>query len=103
MNTLIIYDNTGYVIDVRSGDPAPREPIGIPFIWVDIPTGKQIKVTNGIGVDVSVTPNVVILEDIPKTDIELIQEQLQATQEAVDFLVMGGIYNGSIFSNENRS
>ena len=69
MNTLIIYDETGYVISQMSG--SVREPQGIPFLWVNIPTGKQIKLTDGIGVDVSVTPNVAILEDIPKTDIEM--------------------------------
>lgn len=28
---------------------------------------------------------------LPKTKLELLQEQLQATQEAVDFLLMGGM------------
>lgn len=64
MNTLIIYDSTVYVISQASG--FVREPIGIPFIWAEIPGGKRIKITDGIGVDVSVTPNVAISEDIPK-------------------------------------
>ena len=86
MNTLLIHDSTGYVISQMSG--AVREPVGIPFIWVEIPTGKRIKLTDGIGVDVSVTPNVVILEDIPKTDVELLKEAQDATASAVDFLLM---------------
>jgi len=76
MQTLIIYDNSGYIIDMISGVPLPREPQGVPFLWVEVPTGKQIKITNGIGVDVSVTPNVAILEDIPPTETEILQADL---------------------------
>lgn len=71
MQTLIIYDSTGYVINQMSG--AVREPVGIPFIWVEVLEGKRIKITDGIGVDVSVTPNVAILESIPLTEIEILQ------------------------------
>lgn len=70
MKTLIVYDESGYILSVRSGQPAPREPVGVPFLWVDIPEGKQLKITDGIGVDTSVTPHQAILEDIPPTEIE---------------------------------
>lgn len=76
MNTLIIYDNTGYVISTMSGEPAPREPIGVPFLWVDITTGKQLKITDGIGVDTSVTPHQAILEDIPPTQVQILETQV---------------------------
>lgn len=69
MRTLIIYDGTGYIIFQGSGDV--REPIGIPFIYADVPEGKRIT-----GVDVTVTPNVAILEDIPKSETQLLQEQI---------------------------
>lgn len=72
MNTLVVYDDLGYILSIRDGEPAPREPIGVPFLWIDIPEGKQLKITDGIGVDVSVTPHQVILEDRPPT----IEEQL---------------------------
>ena len=85
MNTLIIYDSTGYIISQMSG--AVREPVGIPFIWVEIPIGKQLKITDGIGIDVSVMPNVAILEDIPLTEIEIMQKQLINSQEAIDMLM----------------
>lgn len=91
MKALIVYDSTGYILSIRSGEPAPREPIGVPFLWIDIPQGKQIKITDGIGVDVSVTPHQVTLEDIPPTEIDELKAKLQATQEAVDFLLMGGM------------
>ncbi|KQL54505.1 hypothetical protein AN964_14020 [Heyndrickxia shackletonii] len=80
MNTLIIYDNTGFVLDIRSGDPQPREPIGVPFLWVDIPEGKRIKTTDGIGVDVSATPHQAILEDIPPTEVDLLSKQIADLQ-----------------------
>lgn len=92
MNTLVIHDTKGYILSTKSGEPAPREPIGVPFLWVEIPSGKQIKYTNGIGVDVSVTPHQVILEDIPPSDIEkLRQENAQANAELFELIIsMGG-------------
>lgn len=90
MKTLIIYDDTGFILSQRSGHPLPREPQGVPFLWVDIPKGKQLKITDGTGVDVSVTPHQIILEDIPPTEMDILKEKLQATQDAVDFLIMNG-------------
>ena len=87
MNTLIIYDNLGYIISQMSG--IEREPQGgVQFLWVVIPIGKQIKSTNGIGIDVSVTPNVAILEDIPKTELEIVKEQVLASQDMINALMM---------------
>lgn len=76
MKTLIIYDNEGYIISTRQGQPSPRVPVGVPYLEVEIPEGKQIKITDGIGVDVSVTPNQVILEDIPPTQVETLESQV---------------------------
>ena len=91
MNTLIIYDETGYVLSTRQGEPAPREPIGVPFLWVEIPQGKQLKITDGKGVDVSVTPHQVILEDIPPSEIELLRlEMAQANTEIFEMVMMMG-------------
>ena len=71
MRTLIVYDETGYIIFQGSGDV--REPVGIPFLWVDVPKGKRI-----VGVDVSVSPNVAILGDIPKNETQLLKEQVDS-------------------------
>lgn len=89
--TLIIYDETGYILSTRQGQPAPREPIGVPFLWVEIPQGKQIKITDGIGVDVSVTPHQPILEDIPKSETQLLNERLQATEQALLQIMLEGM------------
>lgn len=91
MKTLIIYDEQGYILSTRSGQPAPREPQGVPFLWADIPDRKHIKTTDGIGVNVSKTPHEVILEDIPPSETQLLKQEVQAMQEALDFLLIGGM------------
>ena len=77
MKTLIIYDNEGYIISTRQGQPSPRKPVGVPYLEVDIPEGKRIKIDeNGIGVDVTKTPHEVILEDIPPTEVDTLKKQV---------------------------
>ena len=82
MSTLVIYDSTGYILSATDG--SAREPVGIPFIWVEIPIGKRLKITDDklALIDVSVTPNVAILEDIPLTEMEIMQadQLLQASR-----------------------
>ena len=87
MQTLIIYDSTGYIISQIQGEPLPREPQGVPFIWLDMPIGKRILITDGIGVDVTVTPNVAILEDIPKTDIEIADKRIDELESGLMMLM----------------
>lgn len=89
MNTLIIYDNTGYIISQMSG--SVREPSGgVQFLWVEIPIGKQLKITDGIGVDVTVTPHQAFLEDIPKTEIELLKNDLNSAIIELSTLIAMG-------------
>lgn len=76
MKTLIIYDATGFIIFQASG--GVREPVGIPFLWVEVPEGKYIS-----GVDVTVTPNVAKLEDLPKTQAQIQQAQIDMLTVAV--------------------
>ena len=77
METLIIYDENGMVLSERGQGSA--EPVGVPFLWVDIPKGKQLKISNGVGVDTSVTPHEPILEDIPLSPEEQRISDLEAT------------------------
>ena len=94
MQTQIIYDETGYILSIKQGQPAPREPIGVPFLNIEIPSGKQIKITDGIGVDVSVTPHQVILEDIPPSEIDLVRiEMARNNSELFETMLMltGGV------------
>lgn len=86
MKTLITYDNRGYIISNITG--SYRVPTGIPFIEVEIPNGKQIKYTDGIGVDVSKTPHEVILEDIPPSEIDQLK---QTVADLTEIVLNGGI------------
>ena len=89
MKTLIIYDNQGYIISAISGIPSPRKPVGVPYLEVDIPEGKRIKIDeNGIGVDITKTPHEVILEDIPPTEIE---ELKQVVADLTEVVLLGGM------------
>ena len=86
MKTLIIYDSQGYIISSITG--SYRVPTGVPFLELEIPIGKQIKYTNGIGVDVSVTPHQVILEDIPPSETEVLKQQMAMQEQAIADLTM---------------
>lgn len=78
MRTLIIHDNAGYIISIESGYPLPREPVGVPFLWADVPEGKRPKPVGEIGVDVTVTPHQAILENIPPTEIDKLRNDLDS-------------------------
>lgn len=86
MKTLIIYDSKGYVLSNITG--SYRVPNGVPFLEVEIPLGKQLKYTDGIGVDVSKTPHEVILEDIPLSEIDQLK---QAVADLTEIVLSGGI------------
>lgn len=76
MKTLIIYDNDGVVyFNVSHYYNLPN---GLPYIEIEVPEGKIIT-----GVDVSITPHQVILEDIPKSETELLKEENTALKLAV--------------------
>lgn len=85
METLIIYDNTGYIISQMSG--AVREPVGIPSLWVEVPQGKYI-----VGVDTTGEEHQPIYEVYPKNDSELINERLDSITIALAE-VIGGVAN----------
>lgn len=88
MDTLIVYDNEGFILSQASGTADFREPPGVPFLWVEFPRGKRLKITDGIGVDVSVTPHQVILEDVPPTEIEQLK---QTVADLTEIVLMGGV------------
>lgn len=76
-------DNEGYILSVRQGQLLPKEPAGVPFLWVDIPQGKQLKITDGIGVNVNVTPHEAILDDIPLSEIEELKNRISIQDETI--------------------
>lgn len=92
--TLVIYDNEGYIISKSQGFPPLREPIGIPFLWIEVPSNKYLKGVGEIGVDVSVTPNVAILDDVKPSEIELLNLRLSQQEDAlieIANLVVGAV------------
>lgn len=84
MNTLIIYDGIGYIIYQAMGNI--REPIGIPFLWVEIPEGKRI-----VSIDVSGDTHIPVFEDLPKSEVKLLQEQVDDLNMAMAALMGGAV------------
>ena len=82
MQTLIIYDDLGQIFSQISDNYLL--PQGeVQFLELEIPIGKQI-----IGVDVSITPNVAILEDIPLTETEVTTERITNAEDMINALMM---------------
>lgn len=73
----IFHDSEGYIVAIRQLSVNERVPVGVPYIDYEIPQGKQIKITDGIGVDVSVTPHQVMLEDIPPSEIDVLRNEME--------------------------
>ncbi len=69
MITRIIYDKRGQIISQIQGSDL-YTPVGIPYLDIEIPEGKYVK-----SIDVSVTPNVVVFEDLPKTEIQKLKDE----------------------------
>lgn len=84
MYALVIYDNEGYVLSVQRGEPAPREPVGVPYMWVEIPQGKRI-----VRVDVSVTPHVPIFEELPPSETDLLKQRIELLEDTITELILG--------------
>lgn len=78
IKTLIIYDTTGYIIQQMSG--SYRVPVGIPYLEIDMDNYKG-KIIDKI--DVSVTPNVPIFMELPKTDLQSALERVEALETYV--------------------
>ncbi|RII32865.1 hypothetical protein D2A34_21970 [Clostridium chromiireducens] len=75
--TIIIYDNTGEIfLQMTGGYKVPKG--GISYLEVEIPSGKQIK-----EIDVTVTPNKPIFEDIPLSETELLKKRIEEQEAAL--------------------
>lgn len=84
MKTLVIYDDNGEIFTQITGDYI--KPIGLQHLETEAPEGKRIT-----GVDVSVTPHQVILEDIPPSEVEVLRSDLEAAVLELSMLIsMGG-------------
>lgn len=70
MNTLILYDNNGRVFSQITGSYLVPSG-GIQYLELEIPQGKVLK-----GVDTTITPHQVLLEDIPPTEVDTLKQQV---------------------------
>ncbi|MFL0168304.1 hypothetical protein [Candidatus Clostridium helianthi] len=88
MKTLVIYDNVGYIYLQLTSDENRIPQGGINYLEVEVPVGKTIK-----SIDISVTPNEPIYEDMPKSELELLKEQVdnltEANAELTSIVAMG--------------
>ncbi|NFN93604.1 hypothetical protein FDB28_05755 [Clostridium botulinum] len=74
MKTLILYDSTGREIFSQRG--CPYEPLGeVKSLITDIPEEKILK-----GVDAKTGQP--ILEDIPKSEVELLKEKIESLEKS---------------------
>lgn len=81
-NTLVVYDTTGRIITTAIGDVI--EPVGVPFLWVEVPKGKYVT-----SIDVSKDIHIVVLGDVPKSTVDEVAELRQSVLE-LSMLVAGG-------------
>ena len=87
MHALIIYDQTGYIISQLSG--SVREPVGIPFMWVEVPEGKYVK-----SIDVSGETHVPIFENLAKSEIDKLRDadlEIKLALAELAELIVGGV------------
>lgn len=87
MKTIIIYDNTGFILMTQAGTYRVPEG-GIQYLEVEIPEGKR-------PVSVNVKTKEPVLEDLPKSETELLQEKIaQLENDLADLtfeVAMGGL------------
>ncbi|NFG60530.1 hypothetical protein [Clostridium sp. CMCC3677] len=74
MKTLIIYDNTGFIILQQTGSYRAQEG-GVQYLEVEIPTGKMVK-------SINVDKKEAILVDIPKSEVEILKEKVESLEMA---------------------
>lgn len=75
MDVLVSYDLEGTIQKIEGGSEL-KDPVGIPFLKVNIPEGKKLE-----RVDVTVIPNEPVFIDLPKSDIEKLQEGLNVSKQ----------------------
>jgi hypothetical protein len=92
MKTLVIYDNAGAIISQMQGSDL-REPVGVPFMWIEVPQGKILKC-----IDVSGEEHISVYEDLPKSYTEKLQELVDQLiidnlnmQQQIDTLITTGL------------
>lgn len=74
MKTLIVYDTSGYIY-VQMGGVYRIPQGGVLYLEIEIPASKRV-------VSVNVETKTPVYENIPKTEFEILQEQVNSLTEA---------------------
>lgn len=69
--SLVLYDDSGKIIQIINGDDI-NEPLGIPFLWVDIPWGKEL-----ICVNTESIPHMPVFNDMPKPKSQILLDKMK--------------------------
>ena len=88
MKLLIIYDDEGFIIDQKFGE-GYRIPVGIPYLELELSSNKRV-----VSIDVSVTPNVAIFEDIPLSETELLKKRIE--EQEVALVELASLIGGTV-------
>jgi hypothetical protein len=87
-NTLVVYDNEGFIQRQEQGSSL-REPIGVPFMWVEVPNGKYLT-----SIDVSTEMHTPVFADLPKSEVDLLKDdntEIKLALAELAEIVTGGI------------
>ena len=87
MEYLVIYDATGKIYYMANGDVIT--PQGLPYLMVTVPQNKTLK-----GIDVSGETPTPIFEDLPKSETEILREQIAELNNTIDILVLESLESG---------
>ena len=80
MKTLIIYDDTGFILLTQSGDYRVPEG-GVQYLEYEIPAGQY-------AINVDVEKKVPILIESPKTETEYLKEEIEALKNDIADLTL---------------
>jgi hypothetical protein len=78
IKTGVCYDDIGHITGTQIGTTM-YTPVGIPYLVVDVPAGKTLK-----NIDVTVTPNQPVFEDIPKTEFQMVKDSNVQLQSMIE-------------------
>lgn len=81
MELTVVYDDTGTIF--YAGTEIIKDPVGIPFMVVNLPEGKTLT-----GINTSVTPHQPIFEEIPPSEIDQLK---QTIADLTEIVLSGGI------------
>lgn len=84
---VVIYDDNGKVWYNGSGN---GEPVGLPFLNVEIPEGKYLE-----SIDVTGDTPAPVFKEYPKTEMQLLQERV-AELEANNAALIEGANGGTV-------